>query len=321
MTPDEIFRQLGRIPGRCDFAPYEAALLAAVEQREAITPELIAAIDRVSANPAHYQKRRHECLHVFAFYLLAQFREIRALDSFIRFFALPGEDALDLTGDMVTENGAALLASVCGGDPAPLLRLAHDESANEYPRGQAIDGLLVQSIWGERPREAVIAELRGLFDTLAKPDNGHVWAMLVSAVSDFNALELLPQVRRAFAEGLVDEGFIGLEDIDPDVPGEPEGYSRPSPEELFRWFCERNAPIDAVAECSTWLCFGDETAGDDGWEDLEDYEDSPEEIAESLMEEPFYQPPSMPYIAPVKVGRNDPCPCGSGRKYKKCCGK
>lgn len=22
-----------------------------------------------------------------------------------------------------------------------------------------------------------------------------------------------------------------------------------------------------------------------------------------------------------KIGRNDPCPCGSGRKYKKCCGK
>jgi uncharacterized protein YecA (UPF0149 family) len=22
-----------------------------------------------------------------------------------------------------------------------------------------------------------------------------------------------------------------------------------------------------------------------------------------------------------KTGRNDPCPCGSGLKYKKCCGK
>ena len=22
-----------------------------------------------------------------------------------------------------------------------------------------------------------------------------------------------------------------------------------------------------------------------------------------------------------KVGRNDPCPCGSGRKYKQCCGR
>lgn len=26
-------------------------------------------------------------------------------------------------------------------------------------------------------------------------------------------------------------------------------------------------------------------------------------------------------IAEKKVGRNDPCSCGSGKKYKKCCGK
>lgn len=40
-----------------------------------------------------------------------------------------------------------------------------------------------------------------------------------------------------------------------------------------------------------------------------------------------YQPTQgavpMPWSAPTsakKVGRNDPCPCGSGKKYKKCCG-
>ena len=27
-----------------------------------------------------------------------------------------------------------------------------------------------------------------------------------------------------------------------------------------------------------------------------------------------------PVVSAVKVGRNDPCPCGSGKKYKKCCG-
>ena len=27
------------------------------------------------------------------------------------------------------------------------------------------------------------------------------------------------------------------------------------------------------------------------------------------------------FIAEKTVGRNDPCPCGSGKKYKKCCGK
>lgn len=29
----------------------------------------------------------------------------------------------------------------------------------------------------------------------------------------------------------------------------------------------------------------------------------------------------QPYVAQPKVGRNDPCPCGSGKKYKQCCGK
>ena len=30
---------------------------------------------------------------------------------------------------------------------------------------------------------------------------------------------------------------------------------------------------------------------------------------------------SKTYVAPKKIGRNDPCPCGSGKKYKACCGK
>lgn len=37
-----------------------------------------------------------------------------------------------------------------------------------------------------------------------------------------------------------------------------------------------------------------------------------------------YDQPAQPqtYVrSQPKVGRNDPCPCGSGRKYKRCCGK
>lgn len=30
--------------------------------------------------------------------------------------------------------------------------------------------------------------------------------------------------------------------------------------------------------------------------------------------------PKSPPVRVVHVGRNDPCPCGSGKKYKKCCG-
>ena len=37
----------------------------------------------------------------------------------------------------------------------------------------------------------------------------------------------------------------------------------------------------------------------------------------------FYkeQKESTTILKPKKIGRNDPCPCGSGKKYKKCCGR
>jgi SWIM/SEC-C metal-binding protein len=44
--------------------------------------------------------------------------------------------------------------------------------------------------------------------------------------------------------------------------------------------------------------------------------DKPENIVDL---EKLLNPPT-PLRNPVKVGRNDPCSCGSGRKYKKCCG-
>ncbi len=33
-----------------------------------------------------------------------------------------------------------------------------------------------------------------------------------------------------------------------------------------------------------------------------------------------FSPPSQTVKRGPKIGRNDPCPCGSGKKYKKCCG-
>jgi hypothetical protein len=321
MTTCEILQQLRQAPNHADFGPYEAALRAAIEHREAITPELIAAIDRVSDDPAHYLKDEADWLHLFALCLLAPFREPRALDAFIRFFSLPGEQSLDLTGDMITNYGAAVLASVCGGDPAPLLKLAQDESINEFVRQQAIDGLLVQAGWGERPRAAVVEDLRGLFRTLPKPGKAYMWAALVGAVCDFNEPALAPEALQAFAEGLVDEEIIDRDCFEDELFPGTDTIPFVRGEDRFAWFCERNAPIDAVGECSGWVCFKedkddlDERPGEDA--DLEDGL-----IAGPILPLPEVSdvPKPMPYLAPPKVGRNDPCPCGSGKKHKKCCG-
>ena len=43
--------------------------------------------------------------------------------------------------------------------------------------------------------------------------------------------------------------------------------------------------------------------------------DQPEDISDVLS---ALNPP-MPVSAAPTVGRNEPCPCGSGKKFKKCC--
>lgn len=47
----------------------------------------------------------------------------------------------------------------------------------------------------------------------------------------------------------------------------------------------------------------------------------PRPSAEQSNDYPWIGGSMQPFIAPKKVGRNDPCPCGSGKKYKHCCGR
>jgi uncharacterized protein len=75
----------------------------------------------------------------------------------------------------------------------------------------------------------------------------------------------------------------------------------------------------------SWLCAGLKPFYDhtrDGFELLADEvrrERREEEKAASLQRQQQFV---TPVVTPTfSVGRNDPCPCGSGRKFKKCCGR
>jgi len=51
----------------------------------------------------------------------------------------------------------------------------------------------------------------------------------------------------------------------------------------------------------------------DDWEEIDEEEEDATQ---------YFYSGSKPFVHTTpKVGRNDPCPCGSGKKYKKCCGK
>jgi len=86
--------------------------------------------------------------------------------------------------------------------------------------------------------------------------------------------------------------------------------------------------IQALAEVPEMLKLLDEIRGDESREAmLEDYRESLADDADFLLDawaaaraQPASRSPEATFRRDApKVGRNDPCPCGSGKKYKKCC--
>lgn len=122
-----------------------------------------------------------------------------------------------------------------------------------------------------------------------------------------------------------------------------------SPEEIEEWDTSPKGGVSSgfihtefnvINELSTWACFktpeqnaAETKAMREALAELEgvdpeilsdEYFD--EDILEALLAndefgefDDFDYPIIEPFIAEPKVGRNDPCPCGSGKKHKKCC--
>ena len=59
-----------------------------------------------------------------------------------------------------------------------------------------------------------------------------------------------------------------------------------------------------------------DTCSENGWHYIIGFEpDKPEDISD--LEKLLH--PSQQQAKSMKIDRNSPCPCGSGKKYKKCC--
>jgi hypothetical protein len=280
----------------------QEAVEAAIQSREVITPHLLGFLEQVAEAPERFNDPK-QMLHVFATYLLAQFREKRAFRLLCRILMAPGNLPKDLFGETITDGLSRILASVYDGDPAPLMALVENENVDDFVRWAAVDTFVVLSVTGQMPREEVIDYFRQLFHGKLARTAAHVWIALAGAVGDMSAPELIPELRKAYGEGLIDPGFAELEDLERDAHLR---FQKKSP-----WQKEQLQLVDdAITEMEWWASFHREDEPDDeGWE-----EDAEEELGD------IWDQPTIPYVrCNPKIGRNDPCPCGSGKKYKKCC--
>ena len=127
----------------------------------------------------------------------------------------------------------------------------------------------------------------------------------------------MAEIEEAFQRDLVDESWLGLEDVQQDI--------NQTDEEMLVELRQRlpEKLIDTIAELENWASFSeDETDPSDTG--LPPFLDPiVDRMAESLdlSAAPLFNPSeSTVRVTTPRIGRNDPCPCGSGKKFKKCCG-
>ena len=243
-------------------------------------------------------------LFSYALAFLAKWREPRAYPLVIRWLSLPDQGAYDIGGDTVTQWGSRLLASVCDGDLEPIKQLILNRAADEFCRGVAVDALAVLAAWGERTMEEVTDYFGWLAREGLERESSHVWDDLACVCADLEAIPVFAELRRAFDEELIDPGCIGREELD-EVEAEPRG------QQIAR-FRQSHGPFTDVAKETCW------------WESFHQARKSQGAKADSELFDdavPSESDEARPYVAPPKTGRNEPCPCGSGKKFKKCCGR
>lgn len=117
--------------------------------------------------------------------------------------------------------------------------------------------------------------------------------LMVAYVDDFKGLELLPEIRELFKLGYVAYGICGdLEEL----------------EDAMKTELEENQKNNVL---SIYEIYEDIASNSSTYQHEMNYE-MPRAKEERIV-------PILPVTNGPKIGRNDPCSCGSGKKYKKCC--
>ena len=238
-------------------------------------------------------------LYQYALFLLAEYREPLALPVFIDFFGEPGPAVMELMDDFVPEYLSSVLASVADGRLEEVGKLVEGTQCNEFVRSAALEACTFMLAAGQITREQCLDYFRRLADGLLERKPHHIWSALAAACVNIRAGEMIPLMGDAYRDGLIELDYLSHKEF-------RDYIQRPLPRGTMVEILHRPSPLieNTVEEMSGWHCF---------------------HVPANRRPNPMVTVPDRWRESPAKVasgpkvGRNAPCPCGSGKKFKKCC--
>jgi len=238
-------------------------------------------------------------------FLLIEFRAAEAFETIIRAVSLPDDLPSELFGDGIHEVLPLAVPVMVSERLDEVLTLIRNRELDEYVRWALMTGMVRLVAGGLRSRDEIVAHLREILIGATEDEDTETVLAAVHSLHDLYPEEAYDDIKRAYDHDLVDEFMIGLEDVDRQL-------ARGKDDVLHRLQGETTHIEDTIDMLKHWAAFQPqkEKPAVNPMPEKRDPRPIPEPRQESAAKIDRIEP---------RVGRNDPCPCGSGKKFKKCC--
>lgn len=236
-------------------------------------------------------------LHFYALYLLGEFQDRESFPKIVELVSLPGDTVEYLIGDGITSGLGDILYNTYDGNIQLLKKSVQNSDIDEYIRSAMLD------VMGQLYLDGILAENEWKDFLKQNIHDGRDYDYLYNAIGyiicQCHFVDMLPEIRFMFDKDLIDEISMGKYDSYVDAMFEYR--------EDEKNFCKTS--MNAADSLRSWVMFEDKSEKEVSHKSEKDFE-----RMLRAMDREWNTPAKK-----IKIGRNDPCPCGSGKKYKVCC--
>ncbi|MCF7920615.1 MAG: DUF1186 domain-containing protein [Candidatus Cloacimonetes bacterium] len=311
----EIFEIIKELEYYRGYYP-DIALNEVVARKEELIPELIKQLDWITKHISVTFNNKKYIGHFMIFLLLAQFEEKRAFPYIVEYFTKFKNGCLDISNSFLSSELKKVISSCFDGNLQLLESVVLDRNVHEKVRIAFLMSLLTLFRYDIIEQDYLLRRLKFFFDNLERKPSS-LWRIMIIICAAWEIEELLPEIKKAYEDDLIDKNCYPPEKMIPMITSEEVSfYVLPG---LTRFDKE-------ICDTSWWRDICDNyDYDDDAYSEYDDIEEENQDMNSSIPDNTVSQVIVNNNGLPVvnispKIGRNDPCPCGSGKKFKKCCG-
>ncbi|CAN5315944.1 hypothetical protein BH23BAC3_BH23BAC3_35690 [soil metagenome] len=250
---------------------------------------------------------------IHAIFLLTELRSEQSLDKILDLLRQGTEFREFWYSDLLVDIFSEPVAVLGKENPEIITNFLKEPDLDAYCRNIGVIALEKVALFYPEHRNEVVNIYDDLIHFhLSQLDNNRIidttlLSFLVWSCINISAKELLPSIRKLYEHNLIQETIVGSrEDVEKDIKNDSVDRSE-QPRDIFeKYKSVQYQPVlgDHPLSADSFGNFPKLPGGD------------PSDTISPLPFEGYHEPATNPY---KKTGRNDPCPCGSGKKYKKCC--